>query len=200
MSDAGSGIDERWLMAAFLALTILFHFLNRKLRDLVDAAIAPLKVPERRPSGYSQADLATFRDVAAQTQADGRSALNLYRGKILTIDLGFAVCLAAFSYIAWDYAAPSQAALNGTIHWLGWLGRLMSLVYGLADVAEDVLLMALLRPQKPVGKRTSLASLCTRGKMISLTCSAFGVLVFLGLALADLLISRFSSFPKKKHA
>jgi hypothetical protein len=51
------GIDDRIWLIVSLAFTLLFHLLNRKPRADVDAAVIPLKVPERRYR-YTEAALA----------------------------------------------------------------------------------------------------------------------------------------------
>jgi len=187
------GIDDRvWLVVA-LAFTLLFHFLNRKPRADIDAAVLPLKVPERRPYGYSARELGEFRTAALHAPAiNGRSPLDLYRKWVLPVDIGFAIALALASYCLWRIMVPEMGA-NGLVNWISTMGWALSVLYGTFDFGEDASLFFLLERDPTYSRTVPFASGCTTGKMITITGSLFGLAIFLALALNDWIIEKFGS-------
>ncbi|MDA9463188.1 hypothetical protein [Bradyrhizobium sp. CCBAU 53415] len=187
------GIDVRIWAVLFLALTLLFHLLNRKPRALVDAAVSPLKVPERRPWGYTGLELQEFRETALQATAErGRSALDLYRKTVLLIDIGFAISLAFASFFLWWSAVPTMGP-NGLVNWIATMGWILSLFYGGFDIGEDASLYFLLGYDSTGSEAANFAAGCTIGKMIAITGSLFGLAIFLTLALMDWIIAGFGA-------
>jgi len=172
------GIDDRIWLIVSLAFTLLFHLLNRKPRADVDAAVIPLKVPERR-YGYSARELGEFRTAALHAPAiNGQSPLDLYRKRVLPVDVGFAVALALASYCLWQIAVPTMGA-NGLVNWISTMGWALSFLYGAFDFGEDASLFFLLKRDPTYSGTVTFASLCTMGKMITITGSLFGLAIFL---------------------
>lgn len=161
-------------LVVFLILMVTFFALNRSARAKVDAALSPLKVPERRLT-YSADDLMRFREKALSAPGD---PLELYLTRVLSIDIGFAVSLALASAILWQLAAnigaPARLVLAGTA---------MSYLYGLFDVGEDVTLKILLKKELIRSSDASVAAAFTLGKLLTISLSIFGVVIFLMLSI-----------------
>ncbi|WP_407193231.1 hypothetical protein [Bradyrhizobium sp. STM 3566] len=158
--------------------TLGFFGANHKFGAAVDRAVAPIKVPERRWRGYSAQDLNEFRIAALkQPTAFGKSALDLYRDRVLLIDMGFAVALGFFSLLSWVVAA--QQAGSSFVSSLAMFCGTGGAIYGLSDLGEDIILRMLLQPGRAVrdddAKRaTALTSL----KFATICISIVGAIVF----------------------
>jgi hypothetical protein len=107
-------------------------------------ATTALDPPERRPT-YDQNYLIAFiEDARSQDIANGRSALDFYAETILAWDIWFAVAFAVFIALAGLLAADWLAAWP-------WAARAclvlacMGILYGMADVAEDLTLRKIFR-------------------------------------------------------
>ncbi|WP_315745463.1 MULTISPECIES: hypothetical protein [unclassified Bradyrhizobium] len=189
MATAHFGGDDQVLLIVSLILTVATHFLNRRSRSIVDRAMAPLCIPERMRRGYDAHQLSAFIAKATSCSTDrGRTILDLYRGKVLSMDLGFAVGLCLFSALVWSLVTPHLPAYP-LFTWVGWTA---SLLYLCLDVAEDIALIRLLRADRQVGRmETSIASIFTIGKIITITVSLFGLAVFLLLAGVDRILEQY---------
>jgi hypothetical protein len=190
MATAHLGVDDRIWLTVSLMLTVATHFLNRRSRLTVDRAVAPLRVPERM-LGYGANQLSVFVVKATNLLTESRqTVLDLYRGKVLPIDLGFAVALGLFSALLWTLIAP-HLPTHPFFAWVSWIGWSASFLYLIFDMAEDIALFLLLRPDRQIRNgQASIASTFTVGKMISITGSLFGLGVFAFLAAVDWIIER----------
>ncbi|MDE5464913.1 hypothetical protein [Bradyrhizobium sp. CSS354] len=129
--------------------TIVFFGANHRFREAVDQAIAPMKVPERRWRGYSAQDLADFKRVGLERPTTfGKSALDVYRDRVLVLDLGFAVALGFFSLLSWVVAV--QQIGSPLVSSFAMFGGMAGFIYGCSDVGEDFMLRMLLRPERIV--------------------------------------------------
>ncbi len=82
-------------------------------------------------------------------------------------------------------AFPVESAKMGYLRWKPWSGYLMlffaamGLLYGIADVAEDWKLKAILDPAAPVdADDANVAKWLTRAKLVTITLSGIGVATF----------------------
>jgi hypothetical protein len=160
------GITVACLVISGLA-AIAFYGANYRLRAIVDDAIAPLKAPERQ-FGYSLQELVGFKARGAnQPTVLRRSALEVYRRKILVIDIGFAIGLGIFCLAFWLLIA--QHATSLLVTWLALIGGAAGLLYGLFDVCEDVVLRNLLQPDRAItGLEARAASVLTQAKIATI--------------------------------
>lgn len=156
---------------AAILLTTLFYGMNSGLRDEVNQAISPSEVPERLTRGYSQKQFQEFQKVAATSAVKSTSALELYRRRILVLDIGSCVFCAAASFLLWglvEKAALSAHTLSlfsnhGTaasvyvwaVPKLCMVGAVFSILYGIIDAAEDVTLIYLLGSRHPPPRKCS---------------------------------------------
>ncbi|WP_315766754.1 MULTISPECIES: hypothetical protein [unclassified Bradyrhizobium] len=189
MSGVHVGVDDRLWLAVTLILTVLFHFLNRRPRLIVDRAVAPLRVPERMKGGYSADQLVAFGTRAhSVVTPTGRTALDLYRSIVLPIDVGFALALGLLSALLWEFIWPSIPPAP-LLAWLGWIGPWASFAYLGFDLAEDVVLIRLLSPGRRIyAGQARIASTFTVCKLVFICVSVFGLIAFLALALIDCFI------------
>ena len=169
--------------------TIGFYGANYKLRAAVDEAVAPLKVPERRP-GYNAKDLKDFRTKALErpTRTEG-TALELYRQSVLPIDIGFAIALGLFSLVFWALIAPhvSMPLARSLCLAAGVAG----LLYGVLDVCEDIVLRVLLQPDRDISElAASGANALTWLKIVTICLSGIGALVFFLLGVLFKLVQK----------
>jgi hypothetical protein len=121
-----------------------------------------------------------------------RPALEVYCKFVLRWDIAFAVSMTAFIVLFWlDVATASWAP--------PWLARLailaecMGVLYGFADVPEDIKLLAILRdPQRIDPAETAAANALTRVKLVAVMLSVVGALLFAVLSAANKLSAGLS--------
>ena len=143
--------------AALLVLSVLLFLVTSAKRDRLDAALrraAPARTldpPERLPT-YDQDYMIAFIAAARDAVVNGRNGLAFYAGPILSWDIGFALAFAAFVVAADMTMAEWLAACP-------WAARAclilacMGLLYGAADVAEDVMLRKIFRNAESIEAR-----------------------------------------------
>ena len=140
-------------------------------------------VPERVKPYYDAAYLNKFISIAdVQRTALGKSALELYiRPTLLWIDIAFAVLYAAFLAFFW-LGVSTLLAGHPVLEPVSKFFLTMSVVYGIADVAEDFWLVRLfLRGAKTTKSEGALACLLTQTKLLSMSLTLVGGLLFLAL-------------------
>jgi len=203
-----------WLGLAVLATAVLF-FITAAAREAVDKALSlrqggrPLRLfdlshgdaeraivdkvavaPERLWT-YDEEYLDHFVKQSGAVSVGSRTALEAYRDTVLRWDIAFAVGMTAFIVLFWlDVATAAWAPL--------WLARLailaecMGVLYGFADVAEDVKLMAILGDGRAIvdPAEAAAANALTRFKFTAIALSVVGALMFAVLTAADRLLSR----------
>jgi hypothetical protein len=140
-----------------------------------------LVVPERLWS-YDQAYLLSFATFAKGRPLGAGNALSAYIGPVLIVDIVFAIALALFAALL-DFGVATALLAQP------WAGRAvlvcsaMALLYGAADVAEDIKLRTiLLRPHEIDAAETAAANALTRMKLVSLSLSISGVATFAALS------------------
>jgi hypothetical protein len=161
---------------------------NQVYRGAIDAALAAaqggsIDVPERVKPYYDAAYLNKFISIAdVQRTTLGKSALELYiRPTLLWIDIGFAVFYAAFLAFFW-FGVSTLLAGHPVLEPVSKFFLTMSVVYGIADVAEDFWLVRLfLRGAKITKPEGALACLLTQTKLLAISLTLVGGLLFLAL-------------------
>ena len=173
-------------IAARLGTTLLFG-MNSGPRDSNKQARQPVEVPERLIHGYSQKEFQDFQKIATAKVIGGTSTLELYRRRVLLLDIGFCVFCAMASFLLWgllEKAALSEYALSflsnhvaaaSVYSWavskICFVGAVFSVLYGFIDAAEDVTLIYLLAEQEPTSFEVHFASFLTVAKVVTIACS-----------------------------
>ncbi|HXD13320.1 MAG TPA: hypothetical protein VNU65_04010 [Xanthobacteraceae bacterium] len=202
-----------WLGLAALATAVLF-FITAGTREAVDKALSlrqsgrPLRLfdlshgdaeramadkvavaPERLWT-YDEEYLDHFVQQSLAASVGSRKALEAYRDTVLRWDIAFALTMTAFIVLFWlDVATATWAP--------PWLARLailaecMGVLYGFADVAEDVKLRAILDDGHAIvdPAEVAAANALTRVKFAAIALSVVGALMFAVLTVADRLLS-----------
>jgi hypothetical protein len=137
--------------------------------------------PPERLWCYDNEYLDKFKAAASsRTTIFGDTGLAHYvRPTLIWKDIGFAIAMAAFT-------TSAAIGLAGLLPWQPWAGYMMlfaafmGIFYGIADVAEDLKLVAIFENPEPVdpGDATTARTL-TRLKIATLTVSGVGGLAFL---------------------
>jgi hypothetical protein len=202
-----------WLGLAGVATAVLF-FITANAREAVDLALGlqdgrqPLglfdlshgdaeraminKIPvaPERLWTYDEEYLDHFIEQSEAVFVGRRRALEAYRDAVLRWDIAFAVSMTAFIVLFWlDVATATWAPL--------WLARLailaecMGVLYGFADVAEDIKLRAILDDGRAIvdPAEAAAANALTRVKFAAIALSVVGVLMLAVLTVADRLPS-----------
>jgi hypothetical protein len=177
-------------------LTVLFFAINSPLRDEVNLAVKPATVPERLTRGYGQKEFSEFQAIARAKDIGGKgmNAIELYRHRILLLDIGFCVFCGLASYLLWGLVATAalspgmlglfanQAGAASIYTWmipkLCFVGAVSSILYGVIDTSEDVTLIYLLGLQEPTVGQVQFASVITVTKIVTILCSGFGAALF----------------------
>ena len=172
-----------WRVAALAAAALaafVWGATNRVRWDLAwnASANAATRIPEACWS-YDGNDLEAFANAAQQVRIGGRNALDFYVQAILRrSDICFAVALAAVTaFVCYEIAvAPLRCqALNWAAVPLG----AMAILYGIADVAEDLKLASILQhPQRIDRADAAAANMLTRIKITALILSLVGAAIF----------------------
>jgi hypothetical protein len=154
---------------------------NQAYRGAIDDALgATLNVPERVYPFYGAAYLNRFISTAARrpTVFD-RSALALYiRPTLLWIDVGFAIFCAGFSALFW-WALTRLFSDHHSLELFLRFFLVMSVVYGVADVSEDLWLARLFsRGSKITAPEGAIACFLTQTKLLSFVLSIVGAMLF----------------------
>jgi hypothetical protein len=171
-----------------------------------------LVVPEELWT-YDADYIERFAKAASRADLPNRqmTALALYIGPVLRWDVAFAVALGLFIAIVGFAAAAlmDEPLLGGPLIFCGSMG----LVYGAADVAEDLKLISILRDWHAEARRHSgatigehadlridggeaaAASALTRIKIITITLSIVGLAIFLVLAAIAAVVYRTPGSP-----
>jgi hypothetical protein len=173
-----------YFMAAFvfLAATVLCFKANVPNRNAINEAMEKkgLLTPERMWPHYNADYLNNFIKTANQEQALGVRAMALYvRPTLFWIDVGFAICCAAFAALFWlGIANLLPNHLPVVKHLMAFLIA-MSVVYGITDVAEDLWLVKLFSQNHKVTNVEGFAACAlTETKIVTISLSVVGGLLF----------------------
>jgi hypothetical protein len=180
-----------WRVAAFIAAALVAFIWGAAGRVRWDLACnasgnPAMRIPERSWS-YDAHDLQAFANAAQHVRIGRQSALDFYVHNILKrSDICFAIALAAVTaFVCYEIAvAPLRCVL---FNWAALPLGAMAILYGIADVAEDLKLASILKhPQNIDRADAAAANMLTRIKFVALTLSAIGVAIFLVIAGAEL--------------
>jgi hypothetical protein len=168
--------------AVGLIAAALCYQANAPYRGMIENSLAPMKLPERVYPFYGASYLNDFIRSANIQTASGKTVLEFYiRPVLLWIDVGFAIFFAGFAAFFWF----GLLELSLGYVWLDKASRFfltMSVVYGLADVAEDLWLVRLFSKKGPVNWIEGLtAGALTQTKLVTIILSGVGGPVFQGL-------------------
>lgn len=155
---------------------------NQPYRDEIDHALKPdLKAPERMlPWGYNEDQVRQVKQrLHGDLVDDRRTRLDVYVSPVLYWnDIVFAVAMAVFSASLWLWVLL-QFEPMGLARGLVIIFATSGVLYGIADIAEDVMLARLFRANRVSANEVRLASALTQAKMITMSASVAGGLVFL---------------------
>jgi hypothetical protein len=192
-----------------LAVTVVTFFANARTRAALDAALRdpqrmqPLRtfdlshgaasralqtkhmvIPERLWT-YDEEYLERFAKAAGLAHASGYdSALHLYvKSSLRQRDIEFAVSLMIFTALVDFGVATVLSPQYPYLSRFAVLAACMGLLYGVADVAEDLKLASILKaPSRIDAGETAAANFLTRIKFVTITLSGIGIAVFLALS------------------
>ncbi len=176
-----------YFVASALGLigAVLCYRANARYRGMIEDCLGPgMKVPERVFPFYDAAYLNSFIRTANGIPApSGKSVLSLYiQPVLLWIDVGFAVFCAGFAAFFW----LGLLELHFNYGWLESAVRfflLMAVLYGFADVVEDLWLARLFSKRGPVNRQEGMiACVLTQTKLLTIVLSIVGGLFFLVLS------------------
>ncbi|WP_265441466.1 hypothetical protein [Bradyrhizobium sp. SEMIA] len=173
---------------SFIALIVggIAYVTNQPYRDEIDHALKPdLKAPERMlPRGYNADQVRQVKQrLHGELVDDRRTLLDVYVSPVLYWnDIVFAVAIAVFSASLWLWVLL-QFEPTGIARLLVIIFAASSVLYGIADVTEDVMLARLFTANRITTGEVRIASVLTQIKMVSITASVAGVMVFFVLSL-----------------
>src|SRR3984957_7182040 len=181
LASAAASAFAPWLAVAVIATVVTF-FVATAARDAIDAALSAADrdaadADERKETvapedlwAYGTAYLDYFVRWAVAVAGWGSPALELYWKFVLRADVVFAVSLAASIVLFWLAVATVSWAppwLRGLAIFAAFLGAL----YGVADVAEDLRLVAILRDPRKNRAQAATANFLTRLKFVTILLS-----------------------------
>ena len=207
LAGAVASAYASWLAVAVIATVVTF-FVATAARDAIDAALSAADrnaadANERKVTvapevlwTYGNAYLDYFAQRTAAVTAWGSPALELYWKFVLRADMAFAVSLAASIVLFWLALATVSWAppwLRGLAIFAAFMGAL----YGVADVAEDLKLVAILRDPRKNRAQAATANFLTRLKFVTILLSVVGVLFFIVLSVVNKVApGLFGIFPR----
>jgi hypothetical protein len=168
--------DRRVLLFVVLVIAVfLWNGISRVQWQLRwnAAGNRSLPIPEKRWT-YDARDVEEFAGAA-----DRAGMLDSYRSAILhRSDLCFAIALAAITAFVWYQIAVTPTDFQ-ILNWAALPLGAMAILYGVADVAEDLKLAAILsHPQSIDAAEVAATNMLTRIKMVTLTLSVVGGVIF----------------------
>jgi hypothetical protein len=165
-----------YTIVGLTAATIFVWNANR--RAAMNAVAKDLKIPERLWT-YDAADIEDFAKAAQLHQVERRGLLEFYVNAILRqSDVAYAVALSALTAFIWFEIAYSPSVWTW-LTWLAWPAAAMAIIYGVADITEDVKLAAILARPTIIDPAEAIAvNMLTRVKMMTLGLSLVGLVIF----------------------
>jgi hypothetical protein len=183
-----------WTFAALLLLAALAFIWNGARRITWENRWKDqtLPIPESMVF-YGARELRTFAGAARRVSINGQSGLSFYANKILRgCDLAYALALSTITAYVWfrialAYAPTApQSWLSSAIVWFAPYFAAMAVIYGAADIAEDLKLASILQPRGQDDEEAEIdraeaaaANMLTILKMLSLLLSVIGFVLFL---------------------
>ena len=174
-----------WRTTAFIALVVVamaWNTINRIRWDLawIASGNRGTPIPERCWT-YDARDLEVFASVA-----DRAGMLGLYVNAILRrSDVCFAIALAAITAFIWYRIAVTPMEYR-IFNWAALPLGAMAVLYGIADVAEDLKLATILGHWQSIDRADAAATnMLTRIKIAALTLSLIGAVIFVVVSLSE---------------
>jgi hypothetical protein len=168
------------ILAALALLAIAWNVINRAAWDAEwkNSGYRNIRIPEQRWS-YSAYDLEDFAKAAGQVSVDRVTALDFYVSRILHgSDICFAAALAAISAYVWYRVAVTPMPYEA-LNWVALPLGAMAILYGVADIAEDLKLAAILKHPKKVDRADAAATnMLTRIKLVAICLSLVGAAIY----------------------
>jgi hypothetical protein len=217
------GLEMLWLVAAAFGLaSSVIYLVNAPSREAIDLVLeSPLKsrfevgmftvckrgdaedwsayslVPPERVWCYGPEYLGAFRDRASAAKTSfGDTALQRYLHPVLMWnDIAFAILTGLFAALA-DIGI-ALAVSKPSVQLIFFCLAAVGLVYGIADVFEDLTLINILKvPSLVDANQAARANLLTRIKVLAMTASLSGGTLFIFLMAIRSIYRRFSSLEK----
>jgi hypothetical protein len=184
-------LGEWWVMlSAVVAVALLIWSIINRTRWALGwraAGNANIDIPERRWT-YDAQDLEDFARAA-----EGAHMLRFYVSILRGPDLGFAVATAAIAAYIWGRLALTEMDC-AFVNWAALPLGAMAVLYGIADVAENLKLSSILKHPEAIDQAEAAATnTLTRIKRVTIILSIFGTIVFFICAIAPALAARRSS-------
>jgi hypothetical protein len=169
-------LDSWWVILLFvgLAVAVVWNAVNRARWDIAWAAAgnAAIDIPERRWT-YDAQDLEQFAEPASRT-----NLLPLYQRILRSSDLGFAFFVAAVSTYIWWRIADTRLGCP-VVNWAALPLGAMAILYGIADIAEDLKLSSILEHPNAIDRAEAAATnMLTRIKLVTICLSLIGLVIF----------------------
>jgi hypothetical protein len=171
---------------SFIGLVVagIAYVTNQPYRDRVNAPLEPaqLEIPERMMCGYDASKLQRVIETLRSAPAvDGRTPLDLYvRPVLYWNDIVFAVALTVFSATLWLWVLL-QFEPSGLARWFVIIFMIGAVMYGVTDVAEDLMLARLFTRQTVSDGEARVASALTQIKIVANGVSITAAVVFFAL-------------------
>jgi len=185
-----ASIFSDWRVVVFAGLVLAAFIWNGRNRVIWNNAwkassYQSICVPETCWS-YDARSLETFARAARCVWIGNRTALDRYTIDILRFsDIALAMALAAVSVFIW-YEIVVLPRSYDWVKWAAFPCGAMAILYGVADLAEDLKLSTLLRHSDKVDRADAAATnMLTRIKFVSLGLSIIGAAVFGVIWLAE---------------
>jgi hypothetical protein len=165
-----------WTVGGLAAAAVFVWNANR--RAAMNAVASDLEIPERLWT-YDAADIEDFAKRAHPREVERREFLEFYATAVLRqSDLAYAVALSSITACIWFEIALTPLSW-AWLNWLAWPAAAMAIIYGVADVAEDLKLAAMLGHWQRIDPAEAVAlNMLTRIKMMTLALSIVGLAIF----------------------
>lgn len=162
-----------------LAIAVGAFMSNVKPRGAINLALKPMKTPERLKSYDAEALTKVAQKLKSASAGTDGTMLDLYiRPVLLRNDIIFAVALAIFSATLWIWVIV-HFELSGLLRHMITVLTASAVLYGVSDVAEDVMLARLFRQSDAISSGEGrVACGLTQLKLIAIIGSVSGALVF----------------------
>ena len=159
-----------------LAVAVIWNAINRARWDIAWAAAgnAAIDIPERLWT-YDAQDLDDFVR-AARRVSEG--TLSFYVSILRSSDLFFAFFVAAVSAYVWWRIADTRMDC-AVVNWAALPLGAMAILYGIADIAEDLKLSSILKHPDTIDQAEAAATnMLTRIKLVTICLCLIGLAIF----------------------
>jgi hypothetical protein len=203
--DILTSIFSDWRVAVLAGLVLVAFIWSGRNRVIWEKAwnasrYQSIPIPERCWS-YDARYLEDFARAADHVRIGHRSALHYYTVNILRLsDIAFAVTLATVTAFIWYELAVSHLTYDW-VRWAAFPCGAMAVLYGIADVSENLKLSTILRHWQKVDRADAAATnMLTRVKVVSISLSIIGGAIFLVISAAELIAERLTRRRQPEQA